>query len=126
MQVFCIGNQLYTDNQYDLRPQGEAYKLLSGIPELREYCQSVPAEAQANFVDNFLRNVVPALLGSGRQWCLAGIDKLASEQGTVVCQVLREVEKSLREVRPSHYLGEIIGVEVLLTLYRNSCIPDLW
>lgn len=128
MQVFCVSNNFYAGDSEDEVAQEEAYKLLSGIPELREYCQSIPAEAQARIVDNFLENQVPSLLGSVNQWCLLGIEKVAAEQGTIVCQVLRKIESSLRQVQPSHFLRETTSAEAyLLTwLVRNFYLESLW
>ncbi|KAK9642093.1 hypothetical protein HCH54_007536 [Aspergillus fumigatus] len=98
-RVFCVSNTLYKDYRANDHEQANEYLELSGIRELRRYCQSVPAEAQLRATESFLQNQVPALLGSLTQWALAGSDAVPVGQADVLRDVLNEAEQTLQRVR---------------------------
>ncbi|KAF4273055.1 hypothetical protein CNMCM8812_008067 [Aspergillus fumigatus] len=95
-RVFCVSNTLYKDYRANDHEQANEYLELSGIRELRRYCQSVPAEAQLRATESFLQNQVPALLGSLTQWALAGSDAVPVGQADVLRDVLNEAEQTLQ------------------------------
>lgn len=79
-------------------PHSEDYFNLSGIPELRRYCQLVPAEAQFRFVAAFIEHRVPAVLRSVKQWALAGVDNVTAEKAQALRNVLSNVELNFQKV----------------------------
>ncbi|KAJ5646831.1 hypothetical protein N7490_003203 [Penicillium lividum] len=95
IQVFCISNTLYRDHREDPPDSAEAYLKLSGILDLRRYCQLVPAEAGLRATRAFLTHQVPALLGSIRQWVLAGSDAITVEKAATLRRALKDVEMTL-------------------------------
>lgn len=95
-RVFCVSNKLYSDHREDSRERAEAYIELSGIPELRRYCQSVPAEAQFRAAAAFLEHRVPTLLGSLNQWALVGSDSVTAESAATLSRVVNRVKGILR------------------------------
>ncbi|EAW18094.1 uncharacterized protein NFIA_080380 [Aspergillus fischeri NRRL 181] len=98
-RVFCVSNKLYADHRANDPEQANGYLELSGITELRRYCQSVPADAQLRATESFLQNQVPALLGSLTQWALAGSDAVTVGRAEVLRDALNEAEQTLQ--RPS-------------------------
>ncbi|GLA14395.1 hypothetical protein AnigIFM62618_000774 [Aspergillus niger] len=94
-RVFCVSNKLYSDHREDDRRQTNGYLALSGIQELRRYCQSVPADAQFQATVSYLQNDVPALLGSITQWTLAGTSTVTMGRAEVLRRVLAEAESTL-------------------------------
>jgi hypothetical protein len=98
-RVFCVSNKLYADHRAHDPEQANGYLELSGITELRRYCQSVPADAQLRATESFLQNQVPALLGSLTQWALAGSDAITVGRAEVVRDALNEAEQTLQRVR---------------------------
>lgn len=64
---------LYSKHREGQHRRAEAFVSLTGIRELRRYCQLVPAEAQIRATRAFLEQELPALLGSLRQWRCLGL-----------------------------------------------------
>ncbi|KNG83860.1 hypothetical protein ANOM_007635 [Aspergillus nomiae NRRL 13137] len=97
VRVFCISNEWYSQYRQDANRHADTYIGLSGIPELRRYCQLVPADAQFRFTAAFIKHRVPAVVRSVRQWVLAGSDDVTVERAVALRQVLRDVENVFRE-----------------------------
>ncbi|GFG18592.1 hypothetical protein IFM61606_00016 [Aspergillus udagawae] len=95
-RIFCVSNKLYSDHRTNDPEQANGYLELSGITELRRYCQSVPADAQLRATESFLQNQVPALLGSLTQWALAGSDSVTASRAEVLRGALNEAEQTLQ------------------------------
>lgn len=74
------------------------YLQLSGIRELRHYCQLVPAEAQFRFIAAFLEHRAPAVLRSVKQWTLTGCDNVTAERAKTLRQVLLDIKGAFCEV----------------------------
>jgi hypothetical protein len=62
MPVFCIDNAYYQEQEI---PQAVD---LSGIPDLRRYCLSLPGRALFRSADTFLKSRLPALVNSLDIW----------------------------------------------------------
>lgn len=98
IRVFCVSNTLYAKHRARRTHQAEAFVTLTGIRELRHYCQLVPAEAQLYATRTFFDHEVPALLLSLRQWALSGADSVTVERAKVLRGLLDNVEEVLRRV----------------------------
>ncbi|KAJ5610470.1 hypothetical protein N7510_007189 [Penicillium lagena] len=122
MEQHRLTNTLYSEHRDDSQGQAEAYIRLSGIRGLRRHCQLVPAEAQMRAVSAYIKDQVPALLGSLRQWTLAGADSVTAERAAILRRVLEEAEKGLRRdlvSRQSHIAQTQTG---LTRLFRVSIL----
>ncbi|PIG85793.1 hypothetical protein AARAC_011290 [Aspergillus arachidicola] len=97
VRVFCISNEWYSKYRQDANRHTDTYIELSGIRELRRYCQLVPAEAQFRFTTAFIEHRVPAVVRSVKQWALAGSDDVTAERADALRQILRDVENVFRE-----------------------------
>ncbi|PTU21875.1 hypothetical protein P175DRAFT_0436233 [Aspergillus ochraceoroseus IBT 24754] len=95
VKVFCVSSQLYTKHRADGRQQASEYIDLSGILELRQYCQLVPAQAQFQATSAFLENSVPALLKSLDQWILAGSNRVTVERAQTLRRALDEARATI-------------------------------
>jgi len=71
---------------------------LSGIPELRRYCQSIPAAAQFEAVTAYLQHQVPSMIGSIRQWLLQGAEGLTVERAQSLRNALESSKAQLLQV----------------------------
>jgi hypothetical protein len=96
--VFCVSNALYKAYRSGEQRLADAYIDLSGIRELREYCQLIPAIIQLRMTTAYLSHQVPAHLGSTRQWALAGADSISANEAPALRAVLSEVAVILRRV----------------------------
>ncbi|KAF5862014.1 hypothetical protein ETB97_012252 [Aspergillus alliaceus] len=97
VRVFCISNELYSKHRQSGMRHADTYIELSGIRELRRYCQLVPAEAQFRFVAAFIEHRVPAVVRSVKQWTLAGSDNVTVERANALRQTMLDVESVFRE-----------------------------
>ncbi|KAI9042030.1 uncharacterized protein KD926_006154 [Aspergillus affinis] len=95
-RIFCVSNRLYADHRATDAEQASAYLELSGIKELRRYCQSVPADAQLRATESFLQNQLPALLGSLILWASARSDAVTASRAETLRGVLDEASQTLR------------------------------
>lgn len=98
MKVFCVSNELFSVHQDGQTPQTEEWISLSGIPSLRDYCQTVPADAQARVTSKFVGHGVQTLIHSLRQWCLTGLEHLTTEKGITIRNVLSNAMASFLQV----------------------------
>lgn len=62
LEVFCIDNLRYS------QANCEEEEGLSGIPQLRQYLEDLPAEPLFREKDQFITNRIPALVGSFMTW----------------------------------------------------------
>ena len=105
IRVFCVSNTLYAKYCASRTQQANAYLALTGIRELREYCQLVPAEAQLEATSNFLNHEVKSLILSLRQWVLAGADSVTAERATALRGLISNVENTLLRVCNTYRYG---------------------
>lgn len=98
VRIFCISNTLYSRHRAGSSTLADDYLELSGIRQLRSYCQLVPAEARFCFIAAFLEHRAPAVLRSVKQWTLTGSDNVTAERVETLRQVLLDIEKVFREV----------------------------
>jgi hypothetical protein len=75
---------------------------LSGIPELRCFCQLIPAKVQFEAVATFLDHQVPTLLGSIRQWLVQGSDGLTVERAKFLRENLEYSKNQFLQVSLSY------------------------
>ncbi|KAL4890258.1 hypothetical protein BDV59DRAFT_195181 [Aspergillus ambiguus] len=124
-RVFCVSNTLYLDNREGDQEQANDYIALSGIPELRQYCQSVPADAQLRSTEAFLKNQAPAVLGSLTQWALARSDSITAGKAETLRRVLTDAESIIRTQLVSRQ-SEILSMENGLRLqFKNLIIREI-
>ncbi|KAL4870412.1 hypothetical protein BDV12DRAFT_207717 [Aspergillus spectabilis] len=100
-RIFCVSNRLYTDHRAIDPEQASAYLELSGIKELRRYCQSVPADAQLRATESFLQNQLPAILGSLILWASASADAVTVSRAETLRGVLNEADQTLQRTLTS-------------------------
>ncbi|KAJ5381359.1 uncharacterized protein N7496_003787 [Penicillium cataractarum] len=95
MTVFCVGNNDYLANCKGETEQEKAYTELSGIPQLRQYCQCIPAEAQMRHVSNFCQFIVPGAIASMRLWANGAFDRNEMAKARGISEMLKRVEDDL-------------------------------
>ncbi|KAL4991483.1 hypothetical protein BDW68DRAFT_142463 [Aspergillus falconensis] len=122
VRIFCVSSKLYSDHRRDDGEQAAEYIRLSGIPELRRYCQAIPAEAQLRATSAFLKNRVPALLGSLNQWVLAGSNTVTVERAATLRRVLDEAQKTLESRLTSRNSCIRSAQADLITTFQNSIV----
>lgn len=65
LEVFCVSNTTYEK----FSKKGNAAMVrASGVPELRQFCHTITANAQLLEAKNFLQSTLPSLLSSVELW----------------------------------------------------------
>lgn len=92
MPVFCIDNVLYQEQEF---PQAVD---VSGVPDLRRYCLSLPGRALFRSADTFLETRLPALINSLDIWLEAAHNAGTQSFSNIVdADQLHEVLDSMLE-----------------------------
>ncbi|PGH23258.1 hypothetical protein AJ80_02674 [Polytolypa hystricis UAMH7299] len=87
-KVFCIDNKRYRE------PANFEEVEMSGIPGLRTFCYTIPAEALYASANNFLQNSLPSLVRSLQLWHDSGMEDGSQPLLQLVSTTaLREVSK---------------------------------
>ncbi|OCL10812.1 hypothetical protein AOQ84DRAFT_374565 [Glonium stellatum] len=91
-KVFCVSNTEYWKNRH--KPKGNALPslYLSGILDVRKECISIVAESQLRAATEYMKNTIPALLGSIELWVQSG----SVQSGSV--RASTERKQSIRDV----------------------------
>jgi hypothetical protein len=88
---------------------------LSGIPQLHQYCSSVPAQAQFDTISSFIRTKVPSELNSLGLWTLPAFDDADELKAASIRLLLENAERQL------HKVSQIGPLNIsTCTLTRNS------
>lgn len=110
MRAFCISNSNYTDSRKSLKslPQRDSSinvdKRLSfnqkiqssGIPELRDFCQSIPLRSQTEEVKHFLCTRVKGLIEKTDLWLAVTVSGLLENHA--VRESIESIQTDLSDV----------------------------
>jgi hypothetical protein len=99
LRVFCISNNVYWDNREKPSDVALPYLNFSGIVDLRRYCIGVVAQSRLEAIRNFIKDAIPALLGSIELWVNAGCGNASAERKQRVLDAVAAMQQELDEVR---------------------------
>lgn len=99
VQVFCVSNSIYKDYRGKPLVEAEPRLNLSGIPGLRRYCIGIVAESHLSESRNYIRNRIPAFLGSVEVWVQIGASSIDTERRQQILEAISAVQQELGEVR---------------------------
>src|SRR4051812_17682503 len=68
LKIFCVSNKVY--NTYTKKGD-DVWVEASGIPRLRQFCYSIPAEARLAEAEHFLQSKVSNLLNRMQLWLVS-------------------------------------------------------
>ena len=98
LKIFCVSNTDYW--KYRSRPKDVAlpFLRLSRILDVRRHCISIVAQSQLRAAKNYIRDDVPALLGSIGLWTQSGAGGVGVEQRQAIHNGVNEIERQFQEV----------------------------
>lgn len=99
--VFCVSNKLYRDNRENPASIAFPFLELSGILELRRYCIGLVAQSRLQATQTFIKDHLPALIGSVELWTEAGFGNASAESKQRVLAVVISIQQKLEKVRSS-------------------------
>lgn len=95
LKVFCVSNTEYWEHRQ--KPKEEALPVLrlSGILDVRKNCISIVAESQLCAATEYMKNTIPALLGSIELWVQSGSGSASAERKRDIRNVLDRMQSEL-------------------------------
>ncbi|KAK2766946.1 hypothetical protein FQN54_006261 [Arachnomyces sp. PD_36] len=98
LQIFCVSNTMYRDNREKPATAALPYLKLSGILELRRHCIGIVAESRLRATRTFIREDIPALLGSVELWVEVGSGNASAERKQRVLDAVAEIQREVDEL----------------------------
>lgn len=99
LKTFCVSNKIYWDHRDKPATAALPYLKLSGILELRRYCVGIVAESHLRATREFIKDEIPALLGSVELWVEAGSGNASAERKQQILDAVSAIHRELDEVR---------------------------
>ena len=99
LKTFCVSNKIYWDNREKPATAALPYLKLSGILELRRYCIGIVAESHLRATREFIKDEIPAFLGSIELWVEAGSGNASAERKQQILDAVSAIQRELDEVR---------------------------
>jgi hypothetical protein len=97
LRTFCISNVLYWGHREEPASTALPFLQLSGIPEVRQHCIGIVAESHLRATLEYIRNEIPAFLGSVQLWIQAGSGNANAERKQQIIDTVSAVESRLDE-----------------------------
>jgi hypothetical protein len=102
--IFCVSNEIYWDNREKPYDAELPYLSLSGILDLRRHCIGVVAQSRLQATRNFVKDEIPALIGSIGLWVEAGSGNASAESKRRILHAVSTMRQEVDEVRSSRFL----------------------
>jgi hypothetical protein len=96
--VFCVSNKLYRENREKPAASALPFLRLSGILGLRRYCIGIVAQSRLQATRAFIRDEIPAVLGSVELWVEAGAGNASAERKQQILDAVAAIQRELDEV----------------------------
>jgi hypothetical protein len=104
LRIFCVSNNIYWDNREKPPDVALPYLNFSGILELRRYCIGVVAQSRLDATRKFIKDEIPALLGSIELWVDAGSGSASAESKQRILDAVHAMQLEMDKVRSSRLL----------------------
>lgn len=105
LPVFCVSKVMYWAHRQKPAEESGPYLELSGILGLRRYCIGIVAESHMRAAVSYIKDEIPAFLGSVELWIQAGLGDRSSEGKQQIIDTISMVQQELDEVRAPFFLG---------------------
>lgn len=111
LKTFCVSNVLYWEQRNKPVRESKPFLELSGILDLRRHCIGIVAESHLRATVEYIRDEIPALLGSIELWVQAGAGNASAERRQQILDVVSTVQSLMDEVRlKSTFKGVLLNV----------------
>lgn len=99
---FCVSNALYWKHRERPLTSSKSYLVMSGIFELRQYCIGIFADIKFRATTEYIKDQVPAFLGSVQLWVDVGSGNANAERKQYMLDKVGRLQQNLREVHMNH------------------------
>ncbi|OAL53048.1 hypothetical protein IQ07DRAFT_533701 [Pyrenochaeta sp. DS3sAY3a] len=126
--IFCVSNKIYWDHREKAAGIALPYLKLSGILKLRSYCIGVVAQSRLQASQAFIKDDLPALIGSVELWVEAGSGNASAESKKLVLDAVNAIEHELHMLTsPASRLNHIsrtleteFDAQIYMRMRRNG------
>jgi hypothetical protein len=98
LNVFCVSNTYYWEHRASNSDLASEYLHLSNILALRSYCIGLVAQSQLREATEYIRDSVPALLGSIELWIQSGVAEVGVERRQAIRNSISQIELQFQGV----------------------------
>jgi hypothetical protein len=95
LNISCVSNTLYEDNRQAPAEDAQPFLQLSGIPALRR----IVADSHLQATVEYIKNEVPAFVGSVELWLQAGSGTASVERKEQILSAVDAIQTRLDEAR---------------------------
>ncbi|RYP50632.1 hypothetical protein DL768_003914 [Monosporascus sp. mg162] len=128
LKIFCVSNKIYWENREKPATAALPYLKMSGILELRRYCIGIVAESRLRATREFIKDEIPAFLGSVELWVEAGSGNASAERKQRILDAVSAVQRELDELTSpvsqlndvSRTLGEEFNSQIHLRMGQSG------
>lgn len=106
LRIFCVSNPVYEDHREEPIKVALPYLKSSGIIELRRYCIGIVGQNRLQAIRTFIKDDIPALIGSIELWAEAGSGNASAESKQRILDTVAAIQLSFDQVRSSHFLSK--------------------
>jgi hypothetical protein len=101
LNVSCVSNTLYWKNRQASAQDAQPFLQLSGILALRRHCIGIVADSHLHATVEYIRNEVPAFVGSVELWVQAGSGTASVERKEQILAAVDAIQTQLDTARCS-------------------------
>jgi hypothetical protein len=101
LNISCVSNTLYEDNRQAPAEDAQPFLQLSGIPALRRHCIGIVADSHLQATVEYIKNEVPAFVGSVELWLQAGSGTASVERKEQILSAADAMQARLDKARRS-------------------------
>ncbi|KAH8688821.1 hypothetical protein BGW36DRAFT_392225 [Talaromyces proteolyticus] len=95
LQIFCVSNTIYSQERNKPVQESLPFLNLSGILGLRRYCIGIVAESHLRASTEYIKNEIPALLGSVELWIQAASVNTNAERKQQITDAVSVIQSEL-------------------------------
>ncbi|KAF2026367.1 hypothetical protein EK21DRAFT_115930 [Setomelanomma holmii] len=121
--IFCVSNKIYWDNREKAPDIALPYLRLSGILELRCYCIGVVAQSRLQATQTFIKDEIPAFIGSVELWVESGSGNASAESKQRVLDdvsaIQQELDKLMSPVSRLNHISRTLETEFNSQIYMR-------
>ncbi|KAH7406760.1 hypothetical protein DE146DRAFT_404176 [Phaeosphaeria sp. MPI-PUGE-AT-0046c] len=119
LQIFCVSNQAYWDNRKRPADVALPYLTFSGIIELRRYCIGIVGQSRLQAIRTFIKDDIPALVGSIELWIEVGSGSVTAESKQSILDAVDDIQQEFDQlISPASRLYQIS--RALHTQFNNE------
>ncbi|CAO2651427.1 Nn.00g039970.m01.CDS01 [Neocucurbitaria sp. VM-36] len=98
LRTFCVSNTMYEENREKPAMVALPYLNLSGILELRRYCIGIVVQSRLRATREYIKDKIPAFLGSVELWIEAGSGNASAEKKQQTLDAVSAIQRELNEL----------------------------